>query len=169
MTSIEPPHDKTNKMTERPAKTQISLGIRPVWLESSLCARWVAKDPSFLHADSEDSDQPGHPPSLMRVFAVRMKKARVLSYPLSAQRRLWSDWADAILLVLSRCGSYVKIWTGSDGKRNAFLEYQCKLVDFPPFKSPLKHINAKWAMIIIFISHALYREFCRNPHCLGKC
>ena len=27
---IEPRHDKTNKMTVRPAKTQISLGIRPV-------------------------------------------------------------------------------------------------------------------------------------------
>ena len=36
-----------------------------------------------------------HPPSLIRVFAVCMKKAWVLSYPLSAQRRLWSDWADA--------------------------------------------------------------------------
>ena len=46
-------------------------------------------------APSEDSDQPGHLPSLIRVFAVRMKKAWVLSYPLSAQRRLWSDWADA--------------------------------------------------------------------------
>ena len=39
-------------------------------------------------APSEDSDQPGHPPSLIRVFAVRMKKSWVLSYPLSAQRRL---------------------------------------------------------------------------------
>ena len=38
-------------------------------------------------APSEDSDQPGHPPSLIRVFAVRMN-------PMSAQRRLWSDWAD---------------------------------------------------------------------------
>ena len=47
-------------------------------------------------APSEDSDQPGHPPpSLIRVFAVRMKKAWVLSYQLNAQRRLWSDWADA--------------------------------------------------------------------------
>ena len=27
----EPPHDKTNKMTVRPAKTQISLDIHPVW------------------------------------------------------------------------------------------------------------------------------------------
>ena len=39
-------------------------------------------------APSEDSDQPRHPPSLIRVFAVRMKKHWVLSYPLSAQRRL---------------------------------------------------------------------------------
>ena len=45
----EPPHDKTNKMTVHPAKTQISLGIHPVCSESSLCAQWVAKDPSFLH------------------------------------------------------------------------------------------------------------------------
>ena len=38
-----------------PAKTPISLGIRPVWSESSLCAQLVAKDPRFLHADSKDS------------------------------------------------------------------------------------------------------------------
>ena len=50
-------------------------------------------------APSEDSDQPGHPRSLIRVFAVRMKKAWVLSYPLRAQRRLWSDWADAQMVV----------------------------------------------------------------------
>ena len=42
----EPPHDRTNKVAVRPAKTQISLG-----------AQWVAKDPMFPHADSEDSDQ----------------------------------------------------------------------------------------------------------------
>ena len=36
-----------------PAKTRISLGIRPVWSASSLCAQWVAKAPSFLHADSD--------------------------------------------------------------------------------------------------------------------
>ena len=44
---------------------------------------------------SEDSEQPGHPPSPIRVFAIRIKKAWVLSYPLSTQRRLWSDLADA--------------------------------------------------------------------------
>ena len=56
----EPQHDKTHKLSVRPAKT----------------------------------DQPGHPPSPISVFAVRMKKPWVLSYPLSAQRRLLSDWAD---------------------------------------------------------------------------
>ena len=53
------------------------------------------KTNKMTYAPCEDSDQPGHPPSLIRVFAVHMKKTWVLSYPLSAQRRLWSDWADA--------------------------------------------------------------------------
>ena len=35
-------------------------------------------------APSKDTDQPVHPPSLIRVFAVRTKKHWVLSYPLSA-------------------------------------------------------------------------------------
>ena len=60
--SLEPAHDKTNKMACAP---------------------------------SEDSDQPRHAPSLIGVFAVHLKKAWVLSYPLSAKRRCWSDWADA--------------------------------------------------------------------------
>ena len=55
-------------------------------------ATWQKQQSECAH--SEDSDQPGHPPSLIRVFAVRMKEAWVLSYPLSAQRRLWSDWVD---------------------------------------------------------------------------
>ena len=59
--SNEPPHDKTNNLAVCPAKTLISLGIRPVW----------------------------------SVFSVHMKKAWVLSYLLSTQWRLWSDWADA--------------------------------------------------------------------------
>ena len=83
-TIYEPRHDKTNKMSVRPAKTQISVGIRPVWSESSLHAQWVAKNPSFLLADSEDSDQTGRTPRLIWVFAGRT----------------------AILLVLSCRGSY---------------------------------------------------------------
>ena len=77
--TFEPRHDKTNKVTVRRAKTQISLGIRPVWSESSLYAQWVAKDPSFLHADSEDSDQTGWMTRLIWVFAGRRLILLVLS------------------------------------------------------------------------------------------
>ena len=41
------------------------------------------------------TDRPGHPPSLIRVFAVRMKKASVLSYPLSSQPRILWVWVYA--------------------------------------------------------------------------
>ena len=46
-------------------------------------------------APSEDSDQPGHPPSLIGVFTICVKRAWFLNYPLCAQWKLWSDWADA--------------------------------------------------------------------------
>ena len=71
----EPRHDKTNKMSMRPVKTHISLGIHPVW----------------------------------SVFAVCMKNPCVLSYPLSAQRRLWSDWEDA-QADLSTMGAHLFCW-----------------------------------------------------------
>ena len=80
----EPCHDKTNKMSVGPAQTQISLGVRPVWSESSLCAQWVAKDSSFLHADSEDSDQTGR--MLIWVFAGRTAILLVLSRRSSSTR-----------------------------------------------------------------------------------
>ena len=76
---IEPWQDKTSKMIVRPAKTQISLGIRPVWSESSLCTQWVAKDTRFLHVNSEDSDQTGLMPRLIWVFAGRTVTLLVLS------------------------------------------------------------------------------------------
>ena len=44
------------------------VSFRPVWSESSLCAQWVAKDPRFHQADSEDSDQTGRMPRLIWVF-----------------------------------------------------------------------------------------------------
>ena len=75
----KPRHYKTNKVIVRPAKTQISLGIRPVWSESLLCTWWVAKNPSFLHADSKDSDRTGRMPRLIWVFAGRTATLLVLS------------------------------------------------------------------------------------------
>ena len=39
------------------------------------------KTNKMICAPSEDSDQPGHPPNLIRVFAARMNKAWALRYP----------------------------------------------------------------------------------------
>ena len=92
--------------------TETCLGVPNVWL-----LRHTSSKPPYDKTNkmacmpSEDSNQPGHQPSLIRVLAVTMKKAWVLSYPLSAQWRLWSNWASAgrtvILLVLSWSGSII--------------------------------------------------------------
>ena len=49
----------------------------------------------MICAPSEDLDQPWHPPCLIRVFAVRMKKAWFLSYPLSAREDDWAHSEDS--------------------------------------------------------------------------
>ena len=54
----------------------IQRRLRSAWAsaqsnQSSLCAQWVAKDPSFLHTDSKYSDQTGRMSRLIWVFAGR--------------------------------------------------------------------------------------------------
>ena len=44
-------------------------------------------------APNEDSNQPGHPPSLIRVFAVRSVGSQGSKVSSVGQRRLWLDWA----------------------------------------------------------------------------
>ena len=57
-----------NQWHVRPSKTQISLGICPVWSESSL-STWRQLGSLATHwAHSEDSDQTGQMPRLIRVF-----------------------------------------------------------------------------------------------------
>ena len=66
-------------------------------------------------APSEDSDQSGHPPSLSRVFALRLKKAWVLSYPLNASkdsvltgrmpRLIWVFAGHTLILLVLSCRS----------------------------------------------------------------
>ena len=53
---IEPPRDKNQQMACASSEESDQPGIRIDSSESSLCAQWVAKNPSFLHADSEDSN-----------------------------------------------------------------------------------------------------------------
>ena len=110
--TCEPPHVKTNNVAVRPAKTQISLGIRPVWSESSLCAQWVAKDTSFLHADSEDwSDWA------------------------DAQADLSLHWRTATLLVLSWGGScnFCRCPNFPDFLRYLLISFQLTINNFDFF------------------------------------
>ena len=67
-------------MSLHPAKTQFSLGICPVWSESSLSA-WRKLGSLATHwAHSEDSDQTGQMPRLIWVFAWRTITLLVFSY-----------------------------------------------------------------------------------------
>ena len=71
---------KPIKWHVRQAKTQISLGIRPVWSESSLSA-WRKLVSLATHlAHSKDSDQTGRMPRLIWVFAGRTVILLVLSW-----------------------------------------------------------------------------------------
>ena len=59
--------------------------LRSAWAsaqsgQSLLCSQWVAKDPSFLHEDSEDSDQTEWMPRLIWVFAGHTATLLVLSW-----------------------------------------------------------------------------------------
>ena len=76
---FEPRHDKTNKVSVRPVKTQISLGIRPVWSESSLSAWRNLRSLATHSAHSVDSDQTGRMPRLIWVITGRTLTLLVLS------------------------------------------------------------------------------------------
>ena len=105
---------KPAKWHVRQAKTQISLGIRPVW----------------------------------SVFAVRMKKHRVLSYPLSAQRRLirlggCPGWSESLL------GTHSFSW---------FCHEAVHVFSFQTLFYQLHHWNR--SLYISFFRHCLLGQKC---------
>ena len=62
---------KPTKRHVRLAKTQINLGIRPVWPESSLSTWGKLRSLAIIRAHSEASDQTWRMPRLIWVFAGR--------------------------------------------------------------------------------------------------
>ena len=130
-------------------------------------------------APSEDSDQLGHLPSLIRVFGVRMKKAWGLSYPLSAQRRLWSDWVDAqadlSLIRLGGCPGWSESSLGAKSFVGFvmswltlfwFLHYYLKYFKLSYCEDNIKHSIHKigvTALLTEFTDHTSYSVFgCSN-------
>ena len=85
----------------RPAKTQISLGIRPVWSESSLSA-WRKVGSLATHwAHSEESDQTGRMPRLIWVCAGCTD--HFVGFVMS-----WFKWACPPTQLGQKCGSLSK-------------------------------------------------------------
>ena len=58
----EPAHDKTNKMACALSEDSAQPGHLPSLIRVFTVGSMVAKDPSFLHEDSENSDQTGWMP-----------------------------------------------------------------------------------------------------------
>ena len=63
--SYEPAHDKTYKMVCAHSKDSDQSGHPPSLIRVVASAQLVAKDPTFFHADSEDSNQTGRMPRLI--------------------------------------------------------------------------------------------------------
>ena len=95
---------KPTKWHVPPVKTQISLGICPVWSVFTV----LSVDPrkyELVHdktnkmacAPSEDSDQPGHLSSLISLRCALNGFLRIQAFFMWTAKTLiiWSDWADA--------------------------------------------------------------------------
>ena len=81
-------HCTLAERTIRCSRNNLSVLRNKIWATS-----WQNQQSEC--APSLDSDQPGHPPSLIRVFAVRSVGSLGSKLFSCGQRRLWSDWADA--------------------------------------------------------------------------
>ena len=79
---------KPTKWHVRPAKTQISLGIRPTWSESSLCAQWIAKNTRLLQAGSDASDQTD----------LSLQGAQVILFMSCSGSYMYYDWRYSLYL-----------------------------------------------------------------------
>ena len=147
----EPPHNKTNKMNMRPTNTQISLGIRPVWSESSLSqSAWRRFGSLAIHwVHCKDSDQTGRMPRLIRVFAGRKVILLVLSWGSSYNASFYGVVVHAFLV----CFSFRSLKNNkSEGEQDANIVFF-----FFFFLSLWDHIGYIGSSIEIGAQHGVWR------------
>ena len=125
-----------------PAKTLISLVIRPVWSESSLCAQWVAKDPNFLHADSEDSDQTGRPFCwFFHEAAYSTNRSTICCLQIKQSTDLACQFARA---------AYLDLWlTGLTGSIESLVHFNIELLNACLTSFSLYDIRLPWQKIVL--------------------
>ena len=100
---FEPQHDKTNKLSVRPAKTEISLVIRPVRSKSSLSARRKLVSLATHWVHSKNSDQTGRMPRLIWVFAGHTVTLLVLSCRGSYVLSVWIFRSFMVIILGENC------------------------------------------------------------------
>ena len=104
--SFGPPHDKTNNMAVRPAKTQISLGIRPVWSESSL-SDWRRVGTSATHCTHSEGSEMSEIEPVWGFQCYRNKTGSYLKF---------KEWKDQSLLRLQNiCHAPIKCFPRGGG------------------------------------------------------
>ena len=114
-------------------------------------------------APSEDSDQPGHSPSLFRVFAVRSMGSWGPNVSSCGQQRLWSDWADG-QADLSLC------WAHSHIAGFLVRQLNCEVLTGPVQQLSTTHRRLFWADSWdygIFVLHKLILQTRMHSHPVG--
>ena len=74
-------------------------------------------------ASSEDSDQTGHSPSLIRVFPMHFMGTLGPNASSCGQRRLWSDWVDAQADLSLRWVHMPFCWFCHEAAKSCYLIY----------------------------------------------
>ena len=123
----ESTHDKTSKMACAPSKDSDQPGLPPSLIRAF--AQLVAQDPSFLHADNDDSNQTGRMPRQIWVFAHSF---------------CWFCHEAAQILVTSHVGAYVSL-------RMSRAMRKCVLCHMRTTKAQISLlIRAVWSAPLLF-------------------
>ena len=109
-------------MSVCPAK--LRLAWASVWSETLLCAQWVAKDLSFLHTASDDSDQTGRMP---RLICLRWALTHFVGFVMS-----WLVYS-LMSTTIFRCTAFGRHFVFLKGK-HVFILFLARLYEVVPVR-----------------------------------
>ena len=113
--------------------------------------------PTNWRAPSEDSDQPRHPPDLIRVFAVRSMGSQDPNASSCGQRKLWSDCVDAHTdLVFARCQRSF-CWFSPGATHFVSLLKACYMLDEKSMQSIIKGQDASRCCMNLVMTKSVFR------------
>ena len=101
------PIKRTMKNLIRLARCWVLAGSTGCWFGYAAAEKWSAswQNQQSECMPSEDSDRPGHPPSLIRVFAVRIGSLATIKHTVKTLIRLGrcSGWSESSLGAQPHC------------------------------------------------------------------